>query len=68
MLNAAPQAAARGQRAAAARRAGGAVRADDTEAAVETGCGVPATQRGVLGALTSFLRVHVITASALSRR
>ena len=49
------------QRAAAARRAGGAVRADDTEAAVATRLqAYTATQRGVLGALTSFLRVHVI--------
>ena len=49
------------QRAAAARRAGGAVRADDTEAAVATRLqAYSATQRGVLGALTSFLRVHVI--------
>ena len=49
------------QRAAAARRAGGAVRADVTEAAVETRLqAYTATQRGVLGALTSFLRVHVI--------
>ena len=45
------------QRAAAARRAGGAVRADDTEAAVATRLqAYTATQRGVLGALTSFLR------------
>ena len=49
------------QRAAAARRVGGAVRADDTEAAVATRLqAYTATQRGVLGALTSFLRVHVI--------
>ena len=49
------------QRAAAARRAGGAVRADDTEAAVATRLqAYTATQRGVIGALTSFLRVHVI--------
>ena len=49
------------QRAAAARRAGGTVRADDTEAAVATRLqAYTATQRGVLGALTSFLRVHVI--------
>ena len=49
------------QRAAAARRAGGAARADDTEAAVATRLqAYSATQRGVLGALTSFLRVHVI--------
>ena len=40
---------------------GGAVRADDTEAAVATRLqAYTATQRGVLGALTSFLRVHVI--------
>ena len=41
--------------------AGGAVRADDTEAAVATRLqAYTATQRGVIGALTSFLRVHVI--------
>ena len=49
------------QRAAAARRGVGAVRADDTEAAVATRLqAYTATQRGVIGALTSFLRVHVI--------